>query len=70
MAILAVSSGYPVPEHVGHETDVDHIPQHVQVGSFHNKRSLGSTLAFFTERINIMPQNFQGLGAQLYIFTK
>ena len=36
----------------------------------YSKRSLAKTFAFFTERLNIMPQSFQGLGAQFYIFTK
>ena len=70
MGILALSGGHPVPEYVGGEADVGHALQDEEVGSLYSKRSLGSTLAFFTERINIMPQNFQGLGAQLYIFTK
>ena len=36
----------------------------------YSKRSIDKTLAFFVERLNIMPQAFQGKGVQFYIFTK
>ena len=40
-----------------------------EVASQHSKRSLGSTLALFVDRVSFVPQAFQGKGAQVYIFT-
>ena len=36
----------------------------------YSKRSIYKTLAFFVQRLNIMPQAFQGKGVHFYIFTK
>ena len=53
--------------------DQEHVDEAVHGGSeevsLHSKRSLGSTLALFVDRLSFVPQAFQGKGAQVYIFT-
>ena len=80
LVLIAVSSAQPeYARHlqVGGEEDIlSEASNSVQDGQvrvsngLYSKRSIDKTLAFFVDRLNIMPQAFQGKGLQVYVFTK